>query len=205
MSTCYRPSTLRERRKQETRDQIRRVALQLVQDRGYDGVTVDLISEHAGVSVRTFFNYYSNKESAMIAAPPPLPAQAVENFLGGSGPRDLFADLAELAVTQLEDGGPYLLDFEASIQIVMGVPALAKLQIGAFIELETQFTELITTRLKLDEDDERPAVIAAVFLAAVRVAGQRWSRNPNWRSLAEEVRACLTLLSAMEPNLTPPR
>ena len=85
MPTVSRPSPLRERRRRETRDEIRRVALALVQGRGYDAVTVDLISQHAGVSARTFFNYFPDKESAMIAVPPPLPAVAVQEFLSHEG------------------------------------------------------------------------------------------------------------------------
>lgn len=197
MPASSRRSTLRERRKQETRDEIRRVALELVQDRGYDAVTVDLISERAGVSMRTFFNYFANKESAMIATPPRLTPAAVEVFLSGSGPRDLVTDLADLAISQLEEEGAHPSDFEATMQIVLGVPALAKLQFAVFVELETQFTELIAARLSLDPDDAQPAVIAAAFLAAVRVAGQRWSRNSVQHNLGEEVRSCLRHLTFM--------
>jgi AcrR family transcriptional regulator len=187
--------TLRERRKQETRDEIRRTALALVQDRGYDSVTVDLISERSGVSVRTFFNYFANKESAMVATPPPIPESAVDEFLSRSGPHELFADLAELAVSMFEESTSGPLDFETSIQIVMTVPALATLQHGALAERESQFVELIATRLTLDPDDARPAVIAAAFVGAIRIACQRWSRTHDRQPFAEEVRACVTLLT----------
>jgi hypothetical protein len=78
---------------------------------------------------------------------------------------------------------------------VISVPTLAKLQFGALAELENNFVELIATRLALDVDDEQPAVIAAAFMGAVRVAGQRLSRSDSQRTLAEEVRACLAVLS----------
>lgn len=198
MPTSGHPSTLRDRRKQETRNQIRRVALQLIEERGYDAVTVDLISERAGVSVRTFFNYFASKESAMVATPPPVPTAAVQKFLARRGRTDLFADLGELASSQLEADDPLPSDFEAAMQIVMGVPALAKLQFAALVDLETQFVELIAQRLGLGVEDEQPAVIAAAFMGAVRVAGQRWSQNPDQRSLSDEVRACLSFLSAKQ-------
>ena len=194
--------TLRERRRQETRDEIRRVALALVQDRGYEGVTVDLISERAGVSVRTFFNYFANKESAMIAMPPPIPDSAAAEFLSRSGPRNLFADLAELAVRMFAEGGSAPSDFESSIQVVMSAPALAALQQSALSERETEFIDLIATRLTLGPDDERPAVIAAAFTGAIRVACQRWSQNPRRRAFADEVRAYLTLPSTASTDTT---
>lgn len=195
MSDTAPPPTLRERRRQETRDEIRRIALALVEGRGYDAVTVDLISERAGVSVRTFFNYFANKESAIIAIPPPIPEPAVHEFLSRSGFRNLFADLAELAVSMFEEGTSAPSDFESSIQIVMNVPALVTLQHGALLERETQFIELIAARLALDPDDERPVVVAAAFTGAIRVACQRWSRGPGRRTFAEEVRTCVTVLS----------
>jgi AcrR family transcriptional regulator len=195
MPETSRPPTLRERRRQETRDEIRRIALAMVQGRGYDAVTVDLISERAGVSVSTFFNHFATKESAMIAIPPPISESAIQEFLSRSGSRGLFADLAELAVRMFQEGTSAPSDFESSIQIVMGVPALATLQYGVLAERETQFIELIAARLNLDPDDEQPAVIAAAFTGAIRVACQRWSKSPSRRTFAEEVRACLKLLS----------
>jgi len=195
MSKTSQSSTLRERRRQETRDQIRRIALALVEGRGYDAVTVDLISELAGVSVSTFFNYFATKESAMIAIPPRISESAIEEFLSRRGRRGLFADLAELAVRMFAEGSSAPSDFESSIQIVMGVPTLATLQYGALAERETQIIELIAARLTLDPDDEQPAVIAAAFTGAIRVACQRWSRSPGRRTFAEEIRSCLTHLS----------
>jgi AcrR family transcriptional regulator len=202
MPEINRPPTLRDRRRQETRDQIRRIALALVQGRGYDAVTVDLISERAGVSVSTFFNYFATKESAMIAIPPPLTESAGDEFLSRRGRRGLFADLAELAVRMFAESGSVPSDFESSIQIVMGVPALATLQYGALAERETQFVELIAARLTLDPDDEQPAVIAAAFTGAIRVACQRWSRTPGRRRFADEVRTCVTLLTTASTQST---
>lgn len=199
MCTTGPALTLRERRKQETREQIRRIALQLVQDRGYDAVTVDLISDRAGISVRTFFNYFASKESAMVAVPPPVPAAAAQKFLSHKGPAGLFAHLAEVAASQLEVGDPLSSDFESEMQIVMGVPALAKLQFTALAELESQYVELIAERMGLGADAEQPAVIAAAFMGAVRVAGQRWSRSPHRRTLSDEVRSCMGFLSINQP------
>jgi hypothetical protein len=75
------------------------------------------------------------------------------------------------------------------------VPALARLQFSALAERETQFIELIAARLAVDPDDEQPAVIAAAFTGAIRVACERWFRDPDSRTFADEVRACLKHLS----------
>ncbi len=62
------PAGLRERKKQATRQALREAALRLALERGPDNVRVDDIAEVAGVSPRTYNNYFSSREQAIIAA-----------------------------------------------------------------------------------------------------------------------------------------
>jgi AcrR family transcriptional regulator len=63
----YSPG-LRERKKTETRVAIQQSVLMLALGRGLDVVTADEIAAAANVSVRTFHNYFSSKEEALVAA-----------------------------------------------------------------------------------------------------------------------------------------
>lgn len=65
-------TTLRDRRRQQTARDIQLAALRLSVRIGYAAVTTDSIACEAGISPRTFFNYYSNKQAAVLGAPPQL-------------------------------------------------------------------------------------------------------------------------------------
>src|SRR5215831_13100654 len=65
--TTPRPG-LRERKKQATRAALRTAALRLALERGPGNVRVEDIAEAAGVSPRTYNNYFSSREQAIIAA-----------------------------------------------------------------------------------------------------------------------------------------
>ncbi|MDR3079523.1 MAG: TetR family transcriptional regulator [Streptomyces sp.] len=57
---------LRERKKQKTRERIRREAYRLFAEHGYEATTVDQIAEAAEVSASTFFRYFPTKEDVVM-------------------------------------------------------------------------------------------------------------------------------------------
>lgn len=60
------PTSLRERKKQETRDRIRAAALDLFGREGFDHVTVAEVADAANVSPATVFNYFPTKEDLIF-------------------------------------------------------------------------------------------------------------------------------------------
>lgn len=57
---------LRERKKRATQDALSCAALDLALAKGLDAVTAEAIAELAGVSTRTFHNYFASKEAAIL-------------------------------------------------------------------------------------------------------------------------------------------
>src|SRR5215210_1582724 len=59
---------MRERKKLATREALSTAALRLALEHGPENVRVDDIAEAAGVSPRTYNNYFSSREQAIVAA-----------------------------------------------------------------------------------------------------------------------------------------
>jgi AcrR family transcriptional regulator len=74
---------LRERKRLATRRAIQLSVLDLIGEEGLEAVTVDMISRRADVSPRTFFNYFTSKEEAVVGDLPDLPeGDSLDRFLG---------------------------------------------------------------------------------------------------------------------------
>ena len=58
---------LRDRKKVQTREAIRREAMRLIKEDGYANTTVEQIAEAAEVSPSTFFRYFPSKEMVLMA------------------------------------------------------------------------------------------------------------------------------------------
>ncbi|GAC78809.1 TetR/AcrR family transcriptional regulator [Gordonia malaquae] len=75
---------LRERQRAETLQRIHDAAIDLVRDEGFTAATVANIADRAGVSRRTFFNYFPTKEDAVLGAgPATVPFEALDGLLDG--------------------------------------------------------------------------------------------------------------------------
>lgn len=60
-----RPPSLRDRKKDATRQLLEDTAWQLFQEQGYDATTVQDIADAANVAPRTFFRYFPSKEAVL--------------------------------------------------------------------------------------------------------------------------------------------
>ena len=60
--------SLRTRKRAETRSALVQAAYAIVRDDGFDGLTAEAVADRAGVSRRTFFNYFPSVESVLTAS-----------------------------------------------------------------------------------------------------------------------------------------
>ncbi|MGA4950986.1 TetR/AcrR family transcriptional regulator [Streptomyces lydicamycinicus] len=166
-----RRTGLRERKKQVTREALREAALRLALERGPDNVRVDDIAEAAGVSPRTYNNYFSSREEAIVAAisaeRESRVAAAVAALPAGARLADGVIDaIVEQYTARGEPGRDTLL-------LITTSPALRNAFLNATAAIERPLADAINDRL--DETDPYTArVLAASVAAAVHVALERW-------------------------------
>src|SRR5260370_41252460 len=58
---------LRERKRQQTRERLTRMAMTLFLERGFEATTLDDIAAAADISRRNFFHYFASKEDVVFA------------------------------------------------------------------------------------------------------------------------------------------
>ncbi len=163
--------TLHTRRRRQTAREIQLATLRLAVAHGLEAVTTDMISAAAGISPRTFFNYYPNKEAAMIGQPPDFPPAAVAVFVAGRG--GVMSDLGTLMqahLAELEQDRPI---FTAAARIGLQSPRLAALHEAAMLQLKDRLAAIIADRLP-SEDAVVVRLLALAAMEAVRSAIDRW-------------------------------
>lgn len=160
----------------------------LARDNGVQSVTVEAICEAAGISQRTFFNYFAFKEAVFILPPPPLPPEAVARFVSGSG--DLMADLIDLLVTQVAEMNGTRWIGKLMREISQAYPLLIPLQMAEFQKFERQLQALIAGRLHTVADDVRCLALAGAVIGTVRSTLDRW-RDDETADLPTLVRTSL--------------
>jgi AcrR family transcriptional regulator len=170
--TTPRPG-LRERKKQATRKALRDAALRLALEYGPDNVRVDDIAEAAGVSPRTYNNYFSSREQAIVAAVTAereaRVAAAVDAWPAAAPLSDA---VTEAIVEQYTDPGSH--DPRALLLITTS-PALRDAFLGTAAGIEHPLTTAIAERIG-DSDQLTAQVLSASVAAAVRIALGQWIR-----------------------------
>ncbi|MDT5410000.1 MAG: hypothetical protein QOG14_2220 [Mycobacterium sp.] len=170
---------LRERRRRQTSADIRGAALRLARERGWDKVTVDNICNEAGISTRTFFNYFPNKESAIAYGPSDIPPELVEEFVG-AGPASysvVLAELITLAAHHVRDVPPEREQAQAMLELAKTTPAVLAAFLADLERFQNHLTEIVSRRQAMGPDDEMSALIAALAITAIRSGLESWSNG----------------------------
>jgi AcrR family transcriptional regulator len=195
---------LREHKKQATRNALSWAAVRLAVERGFDNVLVEDIAAEAGVSPRTFNNYFASKAEAIGARH--LDRARMTADLLTARPADeplwpaLTAAVLSHAGSAQDAPDP---QWTAGVRLMTSEPALLGEMLRAGAGAQRALTEAVALRTGTDPDrDMYPRLVAAAVGAAWQVATDRWANADPPVPLAPLMREALELLAAGLPEPT---
>lgn len=173
--------SLRERKRSQTWTAIHELAADAAMQRSsLADVTIDEITEQAGVSARTFFNYFPTKDDAVMGLRPPvIDDEIAERFVIEAGD-DLVEKVTELlyAVMQSTAGG--VMGRERRFALMRRYPELVRKRIEHADRVKDLVRELVAERLETSarwtarkhtySPQDAAVILVSVAHAAVRVA-----------------------------------
>lgn len=190
MSTAAEPG-LRARKKAATRQALHAAAMRLAIEHGFDRVTVEAVADEAGVSRRTFSNYFGSKEEALLYGDYQRIHLLIEQVRARPAAETPWAALtaaAEQFYLKLGDLDP---QWVAQSRLVRAQPALVAAQVQTFAALERDLSAEIAARTGDDPSGVRVRMTSAAFLASLRVALHIWLDGPPGTNLWDLVSEAL--------------
>ncbi|GAA1018306.1 TetR family transcriptional regulator [Acrocarpospora pleiomorpha] len=166
---------LRERKKAATRQAVHDAAMRLTIERGIDNVTIDEITEAAGISRRSFSNYFTGKEDALLYAD----GQQMRALLAAIHERpsgeSAWAAMRAVVATMADRDEHTVSEWAIRTRLALTHPGLLAVQLGNHAALERDLAAVVAER-----DGAGPIrahVLATAFLASVRIAMRLWVQD----------------------------
>jgi len=168
------PAGLRERKKVARRLALIDATHALVERDGLEGATVEAICAYAGVSTRTFFNYFETKDDAVLGiAPWALDRTVGDTFAAGGPTGALMTDL-EYVVTNLLDK-PMIgrARIEAAMALARRDPRLLVRMMAWMEQNRGEVEALVRRRLGPDAPPHRLELVGILVMVVVRATFER--------------------------------
>jgi AcrR family transcriptional regulator len=158
---------IREAKKRDTRRALSMAALHLATDRGLHGFTLEEVAREAGVSPRTFFNYFASKEAAIVG----LDDDELTTTCAALEQRPADESPIEALVAVIVPDGAALSEeadaFALRGRLVEQHPELLPHRLAVQHQVEAALTAALARRLGSSLLDPYPAVVVAATYGAL--------------------------------------
>jgi AcrR family transcriptional regulator len=189
---------LRERQKRARADAIVDAAQRLVLEHGLDAVTVEAIAEEAGVSARTFFNYFDTKDAAVLGHRElDLDESVTAAFVAGGPTGRFLPDLEALLVALVEGATENPDRGERTFRVMEAEPRLVAQHLG-WLEAHRAHVETLLAQRHLARPlPAGPAFCSHLMLTLLRATGERWDAAGRGPDVAVHLHAAVEDLAAV--------
>ncbi|MDE3720793.1 TetR/AcrR family transcriptional regulator [Nocardiopsis sp. N85] len=167
---------LREFKKARTRRTLIETGLRLFHEQGFERTTTEEIASRAGVSQRTLFRYFATKEDLVLEALESVDLLLIEHLLARPADEPPFRALCNA----MRDHWEYV-ERESmhhikgsAAELITQSPELIRTNVNYCRRRQARLTEAIAERTGADPVDPRPALVAAVFFAALNNGHGEW-------------------------------
>jgi AcrR family transcriptional regulator len=200
---------LRERKKADTRQALSDAALRLALEHGVDAVTREAIADLAGVSLRTFTNYFAGKYEAVGHRIAERMRRSVAAFRSRPPDEPLWTAITEAVTGTLEDdfaditGAGHIADRHelAEVRTLLLHPSV---RTAIPREVHDDWVAALAERTGTDPArDMYPHLVAAVVRAVGDTAMETYTRSENPAPLTDLMRQGFAAVAAGLPRPTP--
>jgi AcrR family transcriptional regulator len=196
---------LRERKKQETRSALAWAAVRLSVERGFDNVLVEDVASAAGVSARTFNNYFASKAEAVVSRHVDRVRVIAEGLRQRPAAEPLWDAVTGAVLSQFGGGRPEGTvpdqGWTAGVQLMMAEPAVQAELLRGSRAAEHDLALAVAERVGVDVGrDIYPSLVATTTGAALDTAIQFWLSADQPVSLTTLLRDALKQIAAGLPD-----
>lgn len=198
---------LRERKKLDTRRALSDAALKLAFERGLDSVTREAIADLAGVSLRTFNNYFTGKYEALAYRQTERLRRSIAVLRERPADERLWTSITESVVAPLEEDFREATGEENKIPSRTELAEIRKLLMGPEIrdaanrELFDEWLQVVAERTGTDpERDMYPRLVSAVVRAVGDAATEIYVRSEPPVAITDLIRAGFAEVAAGLPE-----
>ena len=192
---------LRERKKAETRAALSKAAMRLALERGVENVTAEAIAAAADVAPRTFHNYFSGKEEAIVAELVEGAAGLADALRARPAAEPVWDALHHAIVAEVSGRPEELAEMAARMRMIRSSRSLLAPRLTVFEQVSRVLATAIAERTGTDaERDLYPRLLAAVVAAALKTAMDAWIEGNGSASLVELATDALAQLRAGLPD-----
>ena len=171
------PLTLRERNRRDAWLAIHDAAADLALKHGVALTTVEMIAERAGVSRRTFFNYFASKEDAILGVQEPaIPEEALAEFRSDRS-ASLLERTVQLMAAVMRSTTPEPAILQRRSELVEALPELHRRMRRLALSAEEALEPILREELaaKVDGDEE----VQALLMLAGTILRFAYRRDPR--------------------------
>ncbi|MFT4183520.1 MAG: TetR family transcriptional regulator [Rhizobium sp.] len=166
----------RERKRRQTRERIEAAALTLFLERGFDGTTIEDITEAADVSKRSFFDYFPSKEEVVFAWQDSF-ADELSSAVAAQPEEASTVEVIEAAVNAALHAAISDPKHLAIAALIHDTPVLRARDQLKYAKLERKLADALHARCRGGDERFRLTLLSAAVVSMLRIGGERWSEN----------------------------